>query len=351
MTDVKFPICHLFYYPTQTILVDDDPDFLDAVSLLLRSNSSYRLFQSAKQALTHINGCNQHVEIIRRCYSSYKTGPFDSDTLSHVDIHQIYKEVYNPLRFSTPTVVVVDYSMPEMNGLDFCSALSNPYVKKILLTGQADTDVAVQAFNEGVIDQYISKKDQNLATKLNRSIASLQHHYFNRTFKLITDPVIANKQSSFVSDPGFINHFREVISRLDVAEYYLVDEPYSGFFMLDENGSASLMLVLEEARLSQHLQHCRNVGAPDELLDRLAAGELLPLFNVASEDDAMNTEMRAQWQKYYAPASRVADSSYFHAVLGADRVPCLLRTYRPEDIAAYRDHGNDPLSPPPKFLH
>ena len=351
MTDVKFPVCHLFYYPTQTILVDDDPDFLDAVSLLLRSDSSYRLFQSAKQALTHINSCNQHVDIIRRCYSSYKTGPFDSDTLSHVDIHQIYKEVYNPLRFSTPAVVVVDYSMPEMNGLDFCSALTNPYVKKILLTGQADTDVAVQAFNEGVIDQYISKKDQNLATKLNRSIASLQHYYFNRTFKLITDPVIANKQCGFVSDPGFITHFREVISAQNVAEYYLVDEPYSGFFMLDEKGNPSLLLVLEEARLSQHLQHCRSAGAPAELLDQLAAGELLPLFNVASEEGVLNEEMLTQWQKYYAASSRVAGSSYLCALLGEDRVSCLLRSYRPGDVASYHDHGNDPLSPSPKFLH
>src|SRR5690606_33452954 len=163
MTDVKFPVCHLFYYPTQTILVDDDPDFLDAVSLLLHSSTSYRLFQSAKQALTHVNGSNQHVEMIRRCYSSYKTGPFDSDTLNHVDINEIYKEVYNSERFLPPTVVVVDYSMLEMNGLEFCIALSNPYVKKILLTGQADTDLAVQAFNDRLIDQYISKKDQNLA--------------------------------------------------------------------------------------------------------------------------------------------------------------------------------------------
>jgi len=351
MTDVKFPICHLFYYPTQTILVDDDPDFLDAVSLLLRSNSSYRLFQSAKQALAHINNCNQHVEIIRRCYSSYKTGPFDSDTLSHVDIHQIYKEIYNPQRFSTPTVVVVDYSMPEMNGLDFCSALSNPYVKKILLTGQADTDVAVQAFNDGVIDQYISKKDQNLSHKLNLSIASLQHHYFNRTFKLITDPVIANKQCRFISDPGFISYFREVVSQQHIAEYYLVDEPYSGFFMLDEKGNASLMLLMEEARLNQHLEQCRSAGATAELLEQLADGALLPLFNIASEDNAVTGEMLAQWQKYYVKAGRVADSSYLYALLGADRVPSLLRAYRPEDIAAYRDHGNDPLSLPQKFLH
>ena len=350
MSDVKYPICHLFYYPTQTILVDDDPDFLDAVSLLLNRNSSYRLFQSAKQALEHINSNNQHADIIRRCYSSYKTGPFDSDTLNHVDIHEIYKEVYNPQRFSTPAVVVVDYSMPEMSGLDFCASLSNPYVKKILLTGQADTDLAVQAFNDGVIDQYISKKDQDLARKLNHSIASLQHHYFNRTFKLITDPVIANKQSRFISEAGFLEHFHQVVNEHRIAEYYLIDEPYSGFFMLDARGRVFIMLLLTEERLMTHLQQCRAENAAEELIDGLAAGQLLPLFNVAGEEEKTGAAILGQWQKYYVPAKRIAGTPYFSALLGADKAPSLLRTYRPELIAAYNDHGND-SSPAQKFLH
>lgn len=349
--DTSFPICHLFYYPTQVILVDDDPDFLDAVSLLLRRNLSYRLFQSASQALDHVNNSNQHIEMIRRCYSSYKTGPFDSDTLSHIDINEIYKEVYNPARFSTPTVVVVDYSMPEMNGLEYCMSLTNPYVKKILLTGQADTDLAVQAFNDGLIDQYISKKDQNLEIKLNRSIANLQQHYFSRAFKLITDPVIANNQSRFVTNPEFVSYFREVLEGHQIVEYYLLDEPYSGFFLLDGKGNMSVMLVLPEARLQNHLEQCRALLAPQDLVDALSEGKVIPLFNVSNNHEKVNANILSNWKKYYTAAHKVSDvAPYYCAVLASEKAKHLLRKFRPEDIVPYNEH----IRAPPggqKFLH
>lgn len=351
--DINFPICHLFYYPTQVVLVDDDPDFLDAVSLLLRRNLSYRLFRSAAQALIHVNNSNQQTDMIRRCYSSYKTGPFDSDTLNHIDINEIYKEVYNPARFSTPTVVVVDYSMPEMNGLEFCMSLTNPYVKKILLTGQADTDLAVQAFNEGLIDQYISKKDQHLQTKLNRSIANLQQHYFSRTFKLITDPVIANNQSRFINNPDFVNYFREILSTRNIVEYYLIDEPYSGFFLLDEKGTVSILLILQEKKLQNHYRQCVADHAPNELLQALANGSVIPLFNVANEQEKTDPGILQNWRKYYVPAARVSDRAAYHcAMLSGEQAKSLLRKYHPEDIAPYSAHINAPQGGAgQKYLH
>jgi hypothetical protein len=36
---------HPFFFPTQVIMVDDDPDFLDGISLMLDKNLSYKLFQ------------------------------------------------------------------------------------------------------------------------------------------------------------------------------------------------------------------------------------------------------------------------------------------------------------------
>ena len=35
MTDDTFSVGHPFYFPTQVILLDDDPDFLEGVSLML----------------------------------------------------------------------------------------------------------------------------------------------------------------------------------------------------------------------------------------------------------------------------------------------------------------------------
>lgn len=349
--DYSFPVCHLFYYPTQVILVDDDPNFLDAVSLILPRDLSYRLFQSARQALTHINDAQQHAQLIRRVYSSYKTGPFDSDTLTHIEINELYKEIYNARRFSTPSVLVVDYSMPSMNGLEFCANLTNPYIKRILLTGQADTDLAVQAFNAGLIDQFISKKDHDLEQKLKRSIATLQQQYFSKSFKLITDPVIANSQSRFINNPDFIDYFNALRNRHKFTEYYLIDEPYSGFAFLNQIGELSILLILPEPRLEEHIAQCSLVGAPCQLLEALRKGELVPLFNVSDSNEHIKEILTKNWQKYYVSAEKVCGPApYYCALIQHDGANRLLQKYLSQDIQSYEAHIETTASDG-KFLH
>jgi CheY-like chemotaxis protein len=349
--DFSFPVCHLFYYPTQVILVDDDPDFLDAVSLILPRDLSYRLFQSAPQALKHINSAQQHAELIRRVYSSYKTGPFDSDTLTHIEINELYKEVYNAQRFSTPSVVIVDYSMPSMNGLEFCANLTNPHTKRILLTGQADTELAVQAFNAGLIDQFISKKDHDLEQKLRRSIAALQQQYFSNSFKLITDPVIANSQSRFVNNPDFIAYFNSLRKQHKFIEYYLIDEPYSGFVFLNRKGEIAVLLILPEPQLEEHIKQCSTVGAPLKLIEVLRKGSLLPLFNVSDDNEHLRQLLAKDWDKYYAPAKKICEQSpYYCALIQQDGASRLLRKYLPQDIQSYDAHI-DKAASDTKFLH
>ncbi len=317
--DHHFPICHLFYYPTQVVLVDDDANFLDSVSLLLDRSINYRLFQSARQALEHVNRAMAFSEVIKRSYSSYKTGPYDSDTLTHVDINALHKEIYNPDRFLMPSVVVIDYSMPEMSGLEYCVSLTNPYVKKILLTGRANTDLAVQAFNEGLIDQFINKNDPQLASKLNRSIANLQQQYFSRTFKILTDPVVASSQSRFLTNPAFIEFFNILRSTHEIVEYYLIDMPYSGFLLLDARGRVSLVLIMSQIALLEHLRQCRTRKAPAELLTALEAGDMLPLFNIGNDGEHLNETFFKDWRKHYAPGCRIAeDTPYYTTQLGEE---------------------------------
>ncbi len=349
--DHHFPICHLFYYPTQVVLVDDDANFLDSVSLLLDRSINYRLFQSARQALEHVNRAMSFGEVIRRSYSSYKTGPYDSDTLTHVDINALHKEIYNLERFLMPSVVVIDYSMPEMSGLEYCVSLTNPYVKKILLTGRANTDLAVQAFNEGLIDQFINKNDPQLASKLNRSIANLQQQYFSRTFKILTDPVVASSQSRFLTNAAFIEFFNILRSTHEIVEYYLIDMPYSGFLLLDARGRVSLVLIMSQIALLEHLRQCRTRKAPAELLTALEAGDMLPLFNIGNDGEHLNETFFKDWRKHYAPGCRIAeDTPYYTTQLGEEATRALLPQLRAQDIQSYASYLRQP-APTGKILH
>jgi len=73
---------------------------------------SYRLFSSASQALDYVSQSHRQVSLLQRCYNNYKTGPLESDSLSHVDIGKLHEEIYNNTRFQTCSTVIVDCAMP-----------------------------------------------------------------------------------------------------------------------------------------------------------------------------------------------------------------------------------------------
>ena len=47
--------------------------------------------------------------------------------------------------------------MPEMNGLEICKILKGYPFKFILITGEATSEKAIEAFNSGLIHQFIPK--------------------------------------------------------------------------------------------------------------------------------------------------------------------------------------------------
>lgn len=332
--DDQIKVGHPFYFPTQVILVDDDADFLDGVSLMLNDDTSYRLFQSATEALDYVNNAHKQVSFLQRCYSNYKTGPQESDSLSHVDIGKLHEEIYNPARFQTSSTVIVDYSMPEMNGLEFLMSLENPFIKKILLTGQADTELAIKAFNRHLIDQFIDKHDPRLKQTLNAALAAFQDQYFRSSYKLITDPIVASHHDAFLADGGFQDFFNEMLVKTGSIEYYMIDYPNAGYLMVDAFGKRHCLLIYSDNSLAEHAAQLVEFNAPDTLVQAVRRGERLPTFNV--QDDKLNGEhpFIMEWEQHYFQGTKTGARKNFYAtVMAEDKLP---ESYK-RDIIPYRD--------------
>ncbi len=321
----KIRLGHPFYFPTQTVLVDDDPDFLDGISLMLNKQLSYRLFQSASDALKYVNEAHLHCDIVQRCYSSYKTGPFDSDSITHIDIGKLHHEVLNTSRFQTCSTLIVDYSMPQMNGLEMLMNLKNPYIRKVLLTGQADMELAVKAFNHQLIDQFIDKHDPRLKQKLNATISSFEEQYFRRSFKLITDPIMANNVDAFLISAEFQKYFDDLRAELKVVEYYLIDAPHSGFLLMDAEGQRHCLLVYTRQALDEHRQELQDGGAPATLIGDVRSGAVLPIYNTVGNPITPDHPALANPQLYYGAARKISSAShtYFVTVTGAESLAFL----------------------------
>lgn len=63
------------------------------------------------------------------------------------------------LHAEKPDVVISDYSMPGMNGIDFLHQvrMQMPSTLRIVLTGEIDVKIAARALNEGAADRFLLK--------------------------------------------------------------------------------------------------------------------------------------------------------------------------------------------------
>jgi two-component system probable response regulator PhcQ len=75
------------------------------------------------------------------------------------------------------SLVVSDYNMPGMNGIEFLKQVRTrfPHILTIMLTGQAELEIAVQAINEVGIYKFIQKPwiNEDLKMTLLRALESI----------------------------------------------------------------------------------------------------------------------------------------------------------------------------------
>lgn len=330
MTNYQIPP---FYYPTTVMFVDDSIDFLANLSLQLDSDLAFQLYDSPIRALAMLNSDANSGTPISRFFSRYHHT--DDLPLTHhvidVNLDKIHREVYNEFRFEQVSVVVVDYDMPSINGLDFCRRIINPSIKKVLLTGKADEMIAIQAFNEGIIDRFILKQDKEVINILNQSIFELQREYFSQTERMLADALSIGKHT-FLRDPSFARHFWDICDRQKIVEFYLCCEP-DGILMLNAEGLASLLLVPNEDYLLGQYEIAYEQGAPQELLNALKSGQIVPYF--WRTNGYYVAECR-DWRTFLFPATTFKGHKlYYYAIV---RTPQL---YKTDVVYSYREFLND----------
>ena len=310
MQQFSIPTC---FFPSTALFLDDSHDFLLNFVLQLDEGVAYRIFDAPRKALDYIHNKRCELDLIsQHCLSEYteaKNYPLTNHTIN-LDLAAIHAEIYNPHRFSEISVVVVDYAMPGMDGLEFCRRIENKNIKKILLTGQADEKLAIAAFNEGLIHRYIKKSDPNAAELITKSIYDLQLQYFQAMSDMVVR-MLSVTSPSCLHDKEFAHFFRRLREENNIIEYYLVDNSGS-FLMLDDDAKVSFLIVKSEEDIRLHYDLALDNGASGDILDQLANGEKIPGFWQAT---ASTTQWK-DWSKCLVSAQRfVSNESYYYAYL------------------------------------
>ncbi|SAL06986.1 response regulator receiver domain-containing protein [Caballeronia calidae] len=299
-----------FLFPTTVVFVDDSARFLANLALQLDEKLAFRLFDSPKHALEAINqqsGLHTRAQFFAR-HEAEDPGAHE---LIKMSVESIGQQIHDTQRFARISTVVVDYDMPGMNGLEFCRNIQNPNIKKIVLTGVADEQVAVKSFNEGLIDCFLQKQSPEVVQVLTQTLKNLQHAYFERQWQALADTLEVT-DFKFLRDARLAQVIQQIFTAREIIEHYICARP-DGLMMLNSRGKAARLIVYTEQTLQALREIARDQDAPPEFIAAIDQGHTLPFFPSADGNYQPRFE---PWQAYMHPAQVVhGDTTYTYAVV------------------------------------
>lgn len=269
-----------YFHPTTVCFIDDNESFLRSLDLELPLGWAYKSFTDPHAALEFLQQPDTLPPLVDRCFS-VDSGDRLEPTV-HLDLSMVEQEIHHIERFARVSVVIVDYAMPSLNGLDFCAMLDDPYLQKALLTGVADEKVAVQAFNDRLIHKFIPKNTALAIDTILTYVTDLQHQYFAQYIGRLHN-TLSIDPPGFLVDTDVQAHILDTMIREEIVEYYLVNDP-PGFLLVRSNGTVKRLVVLNEAQMQIQEQELRRLGAPADIIANQAARKTVGFLTESPAD-------------------------------------------------------------------
>lgn len=314
------------WYPTSVWMVDDQRAMLSGLSFAFPDRFPYRLFVDPARAVDEAlreQMSHQSIHDTAIAVDVDDSGGAPRETVS-VDRSAILRAVSNPDRFSELSCLILDYGMPKMTGLDLLSRIDGVRARRVLFTGHgqsSDRDpLALKAFNSGHIQRYLvkgnvvdNKSDEETANEVFAVIDEMQFEYLHERMRYMSQ-TLEIVTPSFHQDPVFVQHFRQMLIQHHAVEYYFLEDP-AGFLMLDEEGQAARVVVLDERALSEWAAKAEISGAPADVVEGLRARKRVPSVGQGTDTRHYTADM---WRGLTVNAQRLeAAKTYYVGVTAA----------------------------------
>ncbi|MBL4647833.1 MAG: response regulator [Gammaproteobacteria bacterium] len=326
------PFC---YHPTTIILVDDDAAFVNIMAAKLSDDFLCQAYHNVRDAL--LMSQNYVAQpFTSRCLDE-DVDPQERDAFAA--INSIHGEIYNAKRFNNISVMVVDYQMPAMNGLEFCQAVrqQHPEIKLIMLTGEAEEMLAIKAFNDKIIDQFIRKSHTDLFKIIKSTINVMQYEYFHHLSSSICSALMcgATSLSHCLQDIDFADFFQDFLQQHRISEYYLLQNK-ANFLLLDVDGNVNWLIIRDDEDMQAEIdvaddQYENSPTAQTQVIvENMRNHKQLPFF-YSAEDYCKDINA---WQPYMHPIKHVAlaGKNYYYVFISGASIYSITQ----EKIASFR---------------
>ncbi len=272
-------------YPTTTILIDDDTHLTKWLTLKLQPYGPVIVFNDPKEALAYLEGYVPSTFVNRMNLEEFDLADFEKECTNEDHRNEIF-------------CIIIDYAMPGLNGLQLAEALIDFPAKKIMLTGEADHALAVEAFNESAIDQFILKSTDNLMELLVATVIEMKWQRFTELSRVLT--TVMDEPISNLKDNAFSAHIFGYLHDTMISEFYLENE-YGDLLLVNESSERLHYLVREEKVVDDLVWLAQNLFDQDpdddrEVFDKITARTAIPFFPVGF--DAEHSSLR-EWRPFF----------------------------------------------------
>lgn len=296
------------FFPTHVLFLDDNSNHLNSIATEVNEFKVIpTLFNNSVKALDYLQN-EYNAYPIRQQFLLLPEDHEFARSMIDIDIRAIHRVITHPRRFQNISVLVSDYSMPDMHGLDFLKNTQQLKLKKMMLTGEADTTLAITAFNSGLIQKFIRKDALNFSYDLNAAVDELQGQYFSDLTNLVIDSIIndPNYHYTCLNNPLYPGLLEQICRELEILEYYLLDE-HGSYLMADLEGNLTILAVKSEASMQEHYAFAKE-EAGAKIIEALKMREKLPFFFSAEDLATPPTE----WENYLYPARKIGTETPFY---------------------------------------
>ena len=253
------------FHPASVVFLDDSEDFLHGLRGIFRDRELNWFFSKPQAALDFVLSRDRGAQAIRIAGANVSQIETGGSALGRDPLG-------DETRFEEIAAVVVDYEMPEIDGIRFLSSIGNLECTKILLTGAAGYREAVDAFNAGLIDVYLRKTDLDMPGKLAAALAEAK-----RKHCALRGHIGVHDIGAAYSDPRVVQLIAELAAREGLVEYYWRPEQ-NAVLMFDVAGNPSVFIAWDADEWAFQSDTVADADGPEWLRRELDARTIMPLF-------------------------------------------------------------------------
>jgi FixJ family two-component response regulator len=260
----------LLQRPGMVCVLDDDEAYLETLAIVLPADWRVKLYSRVDDCL---NSLQQEPP---RWWADLHA---QHDAVGRWrDGQSLIRSVWDywnnsPERLGFTRFAVFDFAMPKMSGVEAFAELPDWQGGRILLTGQADERVAVQAFNDGLIDQYVPKQTDQLVRYLRQTLDRLSLIPI-AAHEEIWRATLSQAQMALLRHPEVRRRLTEALDAQAWSEYVILGQPF-GVLGIDAQANVSWLQLETLETLHNLIESAREHGFEHAWVEDMRQGRAL----------------------------------------------------------------------------